>query len=83
MANCQVLELDFSEIQFEELSDEMASSVQGGTGDRDEDNGNGDLDFVGVFDPFLNFLEGLGEIENIEDFQELQAELIQDLDALL
>ncbi len=31
MTNSQVLELDLSAVQFEDLSDEMASSIQGGT----------------------------------------------------
>ena len=82
MTNCQVLELDFSEIQFEDLSDEMASAVQGGTGDKDKDNGNGGLSFLDVFDPFFNFLEGFGEIENLNDLQELKADFIRELDAL-
>ena len=32
MTSSQVLELDLSAVQFEDLSDEMASSIQGGHG---------------------------------------------------
>ena len=91
MTSSQVLELDLSEVQFEEVSDEKASIIQGGgTGDKNGNgmNGNGfpDLEvlFPNVTDAFGTFLNGLLEVESIDDFNILQEELTEDLqDALL
>ena len=61
MTNCQVLEWDLSAVQFEDLSDEMASSIQGGTGD--SGNGNGDIGSGDLFD-FGNMVDALEDIQN-------------------
>ncbi len=84
MTSNQVLELDLSEVQFEEVSDEKASIIQGGTGGGNGENGNGDLDpdpdpFPGVIDSFTEFFGGLSGVGSLEELTELQAELIRDL----
>ena len=86
MTSSQVLELDLSAVQFEEVSDEKASIIQaGGTGDQNE-NGmdqNGALDpqslLPNVFAAFETFLSGLIEAESIDEFSTLQEGLMEDL----
>ncbi len=91
MTSSQVLELDLSEVQFEEVSDEKASIIQGG-GIDDENgngmNGNGELPaleglFPNVFAAFETFLSGLLEAESTEDFKMLQEGLTKDLEEAL
>ena len=86
MTSSQVLELDLSEVQFEEVSDEKASIIQGGG--IDDENGNGELpgelpDLQGllpnVFEAFETFLSGLIEAESIDEFSTLQEGLMEDL----
>ena len=81
MTSSQVLELDLSEVQFEEVSDEKASIIQGGG--TDEDNENEALDpqalIPDAFQAFETFFAGLLDVESLEDFSALQEELLEDL----
>ena len=81
MTSSQVLELDLSEVQFEEVSDEKASIIQGGgTGDKNENEAlNAQALIPSSIDAFQTFLTGLLEVESIDDFNTLQEALIEDL----
>ena len=80
MTNCQVLELNLSEIQFKDLkdlSDEIASTIQGGNSE------NEDL-LENTEDLLEDTLSAIGDyFDNLtEDFDTANEELINNLDEI-
>ena len=79
MTSSQVLELDLSEVQFEEVSDEKASIIQGGgTGEESGDLNPQSL-LPTVFEAFETFVTSLIDVGSVEEFSTLQEELMADL----
>ena len=73
MTNSQILELDLSAVQFEEVSDENASIIQGGTGDKRKDNGNGngnDILLENLLESTAGFFTDLVGISTFDEYAE-------------
>ena len=75
MTSIQDLELDTLEVQVEELTDDIASSIQGGAGNSDPDPDPRmfqDLipDLAKVFEGFIIDLEPFGDIPGISQLQQ-------------
>ena len=82
MTNCQVLELDLSAVQFEDLSDEMASTIQGGI--RGETENIPVEGFASVSQStaeglrlVADFFDGLADANSVEDVAVLE-EVLRD-----
>ena len=93
MTSNQVLELDLSAVQFEEVSDEKASIIQGGTGDQHGGNstGNGDpslpvLGFAelinGLIPIYKEFVTGLSEVTTLDQLEDLQQTFVDAINDL-